>query len=128
MAENKLLQKAKKRVKAKKEFFAHLMSYCLVIPFLFLVNFMTSPDFWWFLFPLGGWGMAVAGHYFSVFGFLGIQSWDWEKKELAKEMGRLKEQEEDADFLAGNHRLPEDRLELKERIKLPEEWDDQDLV
>lgn len=128
MEEHEIVEKAKKKVKAKKDFFAHLMTFVGVMVFLFVVNLLTSPDFWWVLFPFAGWGMSVLGHYFSVFGFFGFKSDDWEQKEIAKEMDRMKQQKYDPTFNDQEEILPDDRLELKERIRLRRNWKDDELV
>ena len=127
MEENEILRKAKKRVRAKKGFYIHLTTYVIVMSFLFFINLMTSPNFWWFLFPLAGWAMGIAGHYFTVFGLLGVGNRDWERKEVAKELERL-QQEEDPSLISEGLALPDDHLELKEKIKLPKDWDEQDFV
>ena len=61
--------KAKERVKEMKEFYGNLFSYCVVIPFLIFINYFTYWGFQWFWFPLFGWGLGVAIHGFSVFGY-----------------------------------------------------------
>ena len=127
MTDKDLLKKAKKRVKARKEFNIHLITFICTMPFLFLINWLTSPNFWWAFFPLGGWGLGLIMHYVTQFGFFGLNSPDWEKRALEKEMDRLIK-EEDPDFLENSLPLPEDRLELKEKLKLDKDWDEKDLV
>ena len=47
----------------------HAATWAAVNGFLFLVWLLTSPGgFPWFLFPAGGWGIAVAIHAVSTFG------------------------------------------------------------
>ncbi len=128
MKEDDLLRQAQKRVKARKKFNTHLITYISVMSFLFLINYLTSPNFWWFLFPLGGWGLGLVMHYVTLFGFFGINSQDWEKRALEQEMDRLAREKEGADYLDEELRLPDDELELKENVKLPRDWDEQDLV
>ncbi len=127
MKENERLEKAQKRVAAKKEFFIHLLTFCCVMPALFVVNFMVTPEFWWIVFPLIGWGMGLIGHYVSAFGIPGVIGRDWERKELEKEMDRLDE-EEGILYEEEEDTLPEDQLELKEPIQLRKKWDEEDLV
>jgi hypothetical protein len=82
------LSKAKKKVKDKKDFYQHLMSYAIVNTFLFALNLITSPGYLWFVFPLMGWGVGLAFHYVGVFGIPGfdILSKEWEERELEKEL------------------------------------------
>ena len=61
--------KAKKRVKELKDFYGHLTSYCIVIPFLIFINLYTAAKFQWFWFPMLGWGMGLTFHAFEVFGY-----------------------------------------------------------
>ena len=126
MNENELLKRAKKRVKAKKDFYAHLGSYIGTMLFLCFINFMTSPGYWWVIWPAAGWGFGLISHYFSVFGFFGIQGDNWEEKELQKEMDRLRQkegyppEEEPLDL--------DERLDLREKIKTERNYDDEELV
>ena len=50
----------------RQEFKQHLVAYVCVNAFLFVINLLTAPDFWWFIFPLLGWGMGLAMHAFEV--------------------------------------------------------------
>ncbi len=78
--------RAKDRVKKIKEFYSSLISYCIVIPFLFFINYKTS-DFQWFWFPALGWGMGLVFHGFQTFGF----AQDWEEKKINEIMNKDKE-------------------------------------
>lgn len=127
MTEQEIFEKAKKKVKAKKGFYFHFGVFCATTLFLFTVNFLTGPRFWWFLFPTLGWGIGIVAHYISVFGISGLSGEDWEEKEMDKEMRKIKRQhfvEPDDE----NITLPDDELELKEFKKLRDEWEDKDFV
>ncbi|MCB0522207.1 MAG: 2TM domain-containing protein [Lewinellaceae bacterium] len=88
MYQEEEIRKARKKVKAKKEFYQHLMSFAIVNFFLFALNMITSPFNWWFQFPLLGWGVGLAFHYVEVFGIPGfdILSKEWEEREVEKEL------------------------------------------
>ena len=127
MTEEEAYIKAKKKVKAKKGFYMHFGSFCATTLFLFTINYLTSPDFWWFLFPTLGWGIGIVVQYIALFGISTPSGEDWEDKELEKEMRKIKRQhfvEPDEE----NITLPDDKLELKEFKKLRDEWDDRDFV
>ena len=128
MAEKEIIKKAKKRVQEKKDFYGHLISYVSVISFLAMVNILTSPDFFWFLFPAGGWGIGLAIHYFSVFGIFDVGNKDWEDKQLEKEIKRLQKKgytfDEEEDILD----LEDEPMELKELRKERRDWNDKDFV
>jgi sensor histidine kinase YesM len=75
--ENMAYVKAKERVDQIKGFYANLISYCLVIPFLIFINLSTT-KFQWFWFPLLGWGMGIVFHAFEVFGY----GKTWEERKI----------------------------------------------
>jgi len=80
----------------RQKFNYHLMSYGIVITFLFFINLLTSPEFWWqwsewwFLYPLLGWGMAVA------FQFAEVRQTEGERYEKAFAEWQIKKQIEDS--------------------------------
>ncbi|GAA5091549.1 hypothetical protein GCM10023210_19090 [Chryseobacterium ginsengisoli] len=77
-------RKASRRVKELKGFYGNLTSYCLVIPFLAVLNLLTAPGYLWFLWPMMGWGMGIAAHAVTTFGI--GKSWEEKKiKELMEE-------------------------------------------
>ncbi|MBU4538834.1 MAG: 2TM domain-containing protein [Weeksellaceae bacterium] len=78
--ESQAYERAAKRVKELKGFYANLMSYCLVIPFLIFVNLYTSPKHIWFWWPMLGWGIGLASHGLQVFGI----GRNWEEKQIQK--------------------------------------------
>uniref|UniRef100_A0AAU6WQP0 2TM domain-containing protein n=1 Tax=Chryseobacterium endophyticum TaxID=1854762 RepID=A0AAU6WQP0_9FLAO len=64
---NESYERAQKRVKEIKSFYSNLISYCIIIPFLVIINLLTTPENIWFFFPMLGWGIGVAAHGMSVF-------------------------------------------------------------
>ena len=74
--------KAKKQVKDIKDFYGNLVSYCVVIPILAYINYQTSWQFKWFVFPMIGWGLGVALQAFSVFGY----GRSWEERKISELM------------------------------------------
>ena len=74
--------KAKQRVKEIKDFYGNLISYCVIIPFLIFINYMTYWGFQWFWFPLFGWGLGLTIHGFSVFGYGST----WEERKIKEIM------------------------------------------
>mgnify|MGYP001819214685 CR=1 FL=1 len=59
--------KARRRAKAKYNFFVHAAVYAAVMVLLVLVNVLTLPGPIWFIWPLIGWGFAVALHGAQVY-------------------------------------------------------------
>ena len=76
--ENIVYQRAVKRVKELKGLYGNLISYCIIIPFLTAVNFLTSPDHLWFYWPMLGWGIGIAAHAMNVFAI----GRNWEEKKI----------------------------------------------
>ena len=88
-----LLAEAEKKVNAKKGFYWHLIVYVACGIFFFLMNMMTSPHDIWFPFPMVAWGLGLFFHGIGVFGIPGLNvlGQDWEKKQLDKEIEKLRE-------------------------------------
>ncbi|MCS3867435.1 sensor histidine kinase YesM [Chryseobacterium ginsenosidimutans] len=76
--QDKSYQRAQKRVKEIKSFYGNLISYCIVIPALIIINLMTSPDDIWFYFPMLGWGIGLAAHGMNVFAI----GKNWEERKI----------------------------------------------
>lgn len=115
---------ARKRVEEKKGFYYHLIVFPLANAFLFGLNYLTSPDFFWCLIPLMGWGVGLIIHYFVVFGIPGKGRIDetWKAREIEKELRRMGYDKDQLDLDS------EQELELKEFAKQPKGWNDSDLV
>lgn len=76
--------KAKERVETLRGFYIHLTVYVIVNLGLFLINMMTSPETLWFIWPLMGWGIALALHALRV--FVERPGSSWEEKKIAELM------------------------------------------
>ncbi|MGB9937377.1 MAG: 2TM domain-containing protein [Methanobacterium sp.] len=79
-------ERAKKRVEEIKGFYGHLLTYIIVNVFLAIINFLTTPGFWWFLFVTLFWGIGLISHAASIFMKRGILSKEWEEKKIRKYM------------------------------------------
>ena len=108
-------RRARKRVNAKKGFYRHFSVYLVIGIFFFSLNMITDPwDVWW-PFPMLSWGVGLAIHYFSVFGFpgTGILSKEWEDREMEKELRRVG-YDPDAELLYEDNQeeeVPQEELE-----------------
>lgn len=60
-------ESARRRAKAKYGFFVHAVVYAAVMLLLVVINLLTSPEAIWFIWPLIGWGLAVALHGAQVY-------------------------------------------------------------
>lgn len=75
-------------VKELKGFYSHAMTYVLVISFLAVFNWVTSPDYYWVFWVILGWGIGLVSHALEVFELVPFLGADWEKKEIEKRLGR----------------------------------------
>ncbi len=69
-------------------FYPHLIVYAFTMPFLFVLNLMTSPNYMWAVWPAAGWGMLVLAHAVIVFVILPIFDQNWEKQQINKRLSR----------------------------------------
>lgn len=91
MTEEEIYEEAKRRVKAKKEFYSHLFSYIVVNVFLFCMwYFVTGRGYPWFAWILGFWGFGLLSH------FMGVFVWDksGSKSAIEKEAARIRRQQD----------------------------------
>ncbi|MBI5680001.1 MAG: 2TM domain-containing protein [Methanobacterium sp.] len=84
-------ERAKKKVGEIKGFYCHLISFIVVNVFLAVLNFFTTPGFWWFLFVTFFWGIGLFVHGLSVFMTHGIFSKEWEEKKIKEYMEKEKD-------------------------------------
>ncbi len=74
--------KAKDKVKEIKGFYFNLMFYCIIIPALIFINLKFTPDYHWFWFSAGGWGVSVLFHGLSTFGYSPFLNREWEERKI----------------------------------------------
>ena len=67
MERQEAYEKAKKRAAEKVEFFTHLTTYVVINIILIIINLVTSPQYYWFKWPLLGWGIGIVLHAANVF-------------------------------------------------------------
>ncbi len=77
--------RAKKRVEQLKGFYIHFTVYVLVNAFLFGINLSSNAGEWWFIYPLGGWGIGLLAHGISTFAY-GQFGVGWEERKIKKYM------------------------------------------
>jgi len=119
--ENSDYEKARKLVKEKKSIYKEAVSWASVCIMLLLINIITSPGFFWCIFPIGfgSFGLAIK--------FLKLKSRtyfdDWEEKEIEIELDRIQRRKKLRPV-----DLPEDNLDLEEIPRKVKKWDDRDFV
>lgn len=89
MTDEQIMEEAKKRVKAKRDFYWHLGAW-VVVNIALLIIWATVGDRHevWFVFPLGIWGAFVLLHGLSVFVFGGKS----EQSAIEKEVEKIKKE------------------------------------
>ena len=91
MTELEEYQKAKDRVQEVKGFYAHATMFALVNVALVILNLATlrkNDGVIWFIWPLIGWGIGLAVHAISVFGFGSFLGKAWEERQIQRELER----------------------------------------
>ena len=81
-----LRDQALRRLKKKRDFRTHLLTYVLVNALLVVIWAVTSAGFFWPVFPIMGWGIAVAFNAWDVYGRRPIT-----EDEIRQEQERLKQ-------------------------------------
>ncbi|MFC1971410.1 2TM domain-containing protein [Chloroflexota bacterium] len=68
MSEDEIYETAKKRVKARRDFYTHLVVYVVVnIVLVIIWAFPAGRGYPWFLWVIGGWGVGVLFNFLDVF-------------------------------------------------------------
>ncbi len=80
--------KAIEYVEGVKGFYQHLFSYIPTMLILVIINFLITPDFYWVIFPMIGWGIGIISHGIQAFELFSLFSPEWEKKQIEKRLGR----------------------------------------
>ena len=83
-SEDQLRAFALKRVKDRRDFVTHLITYVTVNAFIVAIWAVVGGGFFWPMFPLFGWGIGIALHAWEVYGPMPDEA------SVAKEMDRLR--------------------------------------
>ena len=75
-------------VKKVKGFYTHLIRFIVIMSFLFILNYLTSPNYIWAWWTLLGWGIGIIFHGLKVFNVIDFFGPEWEKKQVEKQLGR----------------------------------------
>ena len=96
ISEKEIYEEAKKRVKAKKEFYKHLGAYLAINAVLIVIWALSDSDLgtanMWFLWPLCIWGAFVLINFLQVFVFK--TSTYKEKADIDKEIEKIKKEQD----------------------------------
>ena len=75
-------------VRKLRGFYVHLFQYMLVNLGLLAVNLIFMPQRLWVLWVIGGWGIGLLAHAFSVFRPAWLLGPQWEREQVEKRLGR----------------------------------------
>ena len=90
MSEEAIYEEAKKRVKAKRDFYGHFGAWAGVNVLLIIIWALTDfGGYPWFLWPLVCWGVFVLLHYLRVFVF----ERKGDRAAIEKEVERIKREQ-----------------------------------
>ena len=67
-SEQELREQALTRLRKKRDFRSHLLTYVSVNAVLVVIWAGTGADFFWPIFPILGWGIGVAANAWDVYG------------------------------------------------------------
>ncbi len=75
-------------VRKVKGFYIHLAQYVIIMGGLTVLNYLTSPAYFWVVWPAAGWGLGVAMHGLGVFNLMPFFGPQWERRQVEKYLGR----------------------------------------
>ena len=90
MPEEEIRKLATQRVRAKKGFYSHLIVYILVNSMLIAIWYFTSARNFWPMWVLLFWGIGLIVNAITAFARFDT---GWEKREVEKEIERIKKRE-----------------------------------
>ncbi|MCR5026353.1 MAG: 2TM domain-containing protein [Methanobrevibacter sp.] len=83
-------ERAAERVDRKLKFYRSLISYIIVNAFLFAINYIFTPSFWWVMFPIFFWGIGLVVNFFKTFVFIDFYGEEYRQRKIAEEMEKMK--------------------------------------
>ena len=83
-------ERAADRVDKKLKFYRGLVSYIIVNAFLFVINYIFTPSFWWVMFPIFFWGIGLVVSFFKAFVFVDFYGEEYRQRKIAEEMEKMK--------------------------------------
>jgi 2TM domain len=85
--EDEMRELAIKAIKRKRDFWGHVVAYCIVNAFLVLIWLVSGRGYFWPAWVMGGWGIGLA---FNAWEAYGRKSDAISEAEIKKEMDRLR--------------------------------------
>lgn len=79
---------ALQRVRKIKRFYIGLFVFIMIISLLAVIDYLTSPDFWWVQWVILGWGGGLLIRALKTFDILPFFNATWEKRQVEKYLNR----------------------------------------
>ncbi len=80
-------EQAIKTIKKKRDFWGHVVAYCIVNAFLVLLWYLTGHGYFWPIWVIAGWGIGVA---FNAWDAYGREGRVISEEEIQREIDRQK--------------------------------------
>lgn len=90
MTDSELIEMARARTNSKIGFYIHASVFVIVMVALFAINYLSSPDKAWSLYPFLGWGLGVAIHGVVA---IGVFASGFKDRMLRDEIARIKSEQ-----------------------------------
>lgn len=81
-------ERARRRVRELRAFYAHLTVFVGVNILLHVINFVTAPGVYWAFWPLLGWGVGLLAHALSTYRFMPFAGQEWEERKIRELMDK----------------------------------------
>ncbi len=81
-------ERARRKVRKLKLFYVHVVVYCAANAALAVINLLAYSGTVWFMWPIFGWGMALAVHGVLATERLPFLSREWEARKIRDLMDR----------------------------------------
>lgn len=91
LTEAQRYERARKKAREIRSFYINLTCYCIVMPVLIFINLRYTPEYYWFFFSMGGWGLGLLFHAAEAFGWQPWLSKDWEERKIRELMEKDKQ-------------------------------------
>ncbi len=90
MTDAELIEMARARTNSKIGFYIHASVFAIVMVALFAINYLSTPDKAWSLYPFLGWGLGVAIHGVVA---VGVFASGFKDRMLRDEIARIKSEQ-----------------------------------
>jgi hypothetical protein len=82
------VEHVRRRVRRLREFYMHAAVFAVVIGGLALMNWLTTPTFWWVVFPAIAWAIGLGAHAVAVIFEDSLLGVEWEERKTREFVDR----------------------------------------